>query len=744
MAKRKKKRRNRSDAAGKTPLAKPASVETPPREKRTAARSVRPWLLGATTALLVAGPLVPGEASAAQGHGLLLVMLWIALAVVWLLAWLGRDRWEVRFGRLDVTVLALIGLHTLAALWATTHAAPRPAVNMLWHWVGFGLCFFMARQLVAGAREARALATVMIALAVTLAAYGIYQAAHELPQTRARFAADPDGMLRDKGMLHRYPPGSPERLLFDKRLQSREPLASFALTNSLAGFLTPWLIVLAGAVVATASRAMRGRACAIVAGCGLPVIVCLLLTKSRAAYAAVAVGAFLLWWMSHKREHRIGWRIPTAVGVGAAVLVTLVAWTGALDRQVFSEASKSLGVRGQYWRASLDLIGDHPWLGCGPGNFQDTYTAYKLPNASEEIADPHNFLLEAWATAGTPAALALLAVMACFASVVIRGTRAAPPRQETKPQPTSVPHVLGGAVSGLLLAFAVGVLAEMPPSPVVLLAGISVGTGCVWLLWPWLRRGSFPAFVPAVAVMALLVNLTAAGGIGFPSIAGTFWLLLALGANLAQGKTDRRRLPGWTTYLALAVAMALVLACYASAYRPVLESQAALQSASENPIRAEALLQKATDADPLTAEPWRRLADREFNLWRVTGSEEALDWVNLYTKELLKRAPRSSADRIAAGDRHIEASQYLQRPEDRRKASLDRAIDYYRQAVARYPTHAAGLARLALALDTSGDRAAAGREAEKALQLHENTPHEDQKLPQELRDPLLPLRPPVN
>ena len=31
------------------------------------------------------------------------------------------------------------------------------------------------------------------------------------------------------------------------------------------------------------------------------------------------------------------------------------------------------------------------------------------------MADPHNFLLEIWATAGTPAALAFLAVLGCFA-----------------------------------------------------------------------------------------------------------------------------------------------------------------------------------------------------------------------------------------------------------------------------------------------------------------------------------------
>ena len=53
------------------------------------------------------------------------------------------------------------------------------------------------------------------------------------------------------------------------------------------------------------------------------------------------------------------------------------------------------------------MIHDHPWLGCGPGNFGDYYTQYKLPIASEEIKDPHNFLFEVAANAGLPALLAL-------------------------------------------------------------------------------------------------------------------------------------------------------------------------------------------------------------------------------------------------------------------------------------------------------------------------------------------------
>jgi hypothetical protein len=68
----------------------------------------------------------------------------------------------------------------------------------------------------------------------------------------------------------------------------------------------------------------------------------------------------------------------------------------------------------------LAMIRDYPWTGCGPGNFQGSYTRYKLPEASEVVADPHNFLMEIWATAGTPAALALLAILGCVAWQLLR------------------------------------------------------------------------------------------------------------------------------------------------------------------------------------------------------------------------------------------------------------------------------------------------------------------------------------
>ena len=125
------------------PVARPPEVRPP-----VAASYLRSWLLGGMTALLVARPLFPSESAAAHGDGMTMVMLWISLAVFWLLGAVGRPKFSVRFGWTDAAVLLLVGWHTVAAVWATTHGSPRPAINMLWEWVGMGLCFLLARQFI--------------------------------------------------------------------------------------------------------------------------------------------------------------------------------------------------------------------------------------------------------------------------------------------------------------------------------------------------------------------------------------------------------------------------------------------------------------------------------------------------------------------------------------------------------------------------------------------------------------------
>ncbi len=704
------------------------------------------------TALLVARPLFPSESAATHGDGLSTVVLWIALAVFWLLGAIGRPNhnsplplgegqgvragssFALRFVWIDAAVVLLMVCQAAATLWAVRHGSPRPAINVFWEWIGLGLCFLLARQLIDTQREARAVAAVMIALAVALAGYGLYQRAYELPNTRALYQADPDLAMRDAGLW--FPPDSPQRKLFEDRLKNDEPMATFALTNSLAGFLAPWLVVLAG--IACSGLQNRKRLLGVIILL-VPVAVCLFFTHSRSGCLAALLGLALVWPIARGKISRFGWKMPSAVILAGVVLIAVAATVGKLD---YETAQKSLGYRLQYWRSSLDMIDDHPWLGCGPGNFQDAYTRYKLPEASEEVADPHNFLLEIWTTAGTPAALAFLAVLGCFAWTTFRDERqesnnSPEPRLPTPeprtPNPDAWLFVLAGGAVGFLLSLPLGMLSAAPPGATAVLLGLPLACIAVALLLGWIRDGHLPRLLPALAVAVLLINLSAAGGIAFPGVAGSLWLLMALGL-VGQQPQMLRTVWAWA---ALCGAIALAVACYATAYSPVLGCQAQLDLSKRNPARAVDHLETAAATDSWAAEPWRRLAAVEFDNWRRSPNNDAYQRFERAAANLTRLAPNSAQSWSAIGDWYSQAALITDRSGNRiAPDAIEKTAEAYRRTVDLYPNSALNRAKLAEAYRTAGDREAYRREAKTALRLDKATPHADKKLPAALRDRL--------
>ena len=714
------------------------------------------------TALLVARPLFPSESAATHGDGLSTVMLWIALGVFWLLAAIGRPNnnsplplgegqgVRVRTGWIDAAVVLLMVCYAAATLWAVGHGSPRPAINVFWEWIGMGLCFLLARQLIDTRREARAVAAVMIALAVALAGYGLYQRAYELPNTRALYQADPDRAMREAGLW--FPPDSPQRKLFEDRLANPEPFATFALTNSLAGFLAPWLVVLAGIACCDVRNRKRLLGVMILL---VPVAVCLFLTHSRGGCLAAVLGLALVWPIARGKMSRFGWKAPLAVVVVAVALAVTAAAIGKLD---YETAQKSLGYRLQYWRSSLDMIDDHPWLGCGPGNFQDAYTRYKLPEASEEVADPHNFLLEIWTTAGTPAAMAFLAVLGCFAWTTFRDERQEPnnspeprtPNPEPRtPNPDAWPFVLAGGAVGFLLSLPLGLLSAAPPETTVIslgrfvninvatvfLLGLPLAGAAVALLLGWIREGRLPQLLPALAVAVLLLNLLTAGGIGMPGVAGSLWLLMAIGL---VGQKPRLLRTVWA-WAALGGAIALAVACYATAYSPVLGCQAELRIAERKPSLFSSFehLERAAEADPWAAEPWRRLAAGKMVIWPQMRDANAYRRFEQAVANLTRLAPNSAQSWSTIGDWYSQAASITNRSGNRIAGNaVSKAVEAYRRTVELYPNSAMNRAKLAEAYRTAGDREAYRREAETALRLDKATPHADKKLPAALRNRL--------
>ncbi|MEK6732830.1 MAG: O-antigen ligase family protein, partial [Candidatus Omnitrophota bacterium] len=59
----------------------------------------------------------------------------------------------------------------------------------------------------------------------------------------------------------------------------------------------------------------------------------------------------------------------------------------------------SITQRMNYWRTAIGVIKDHPFLGVGPGNFQEVFLKYKI-GLSTNTRYAHNIFLHMWAEAG--------------------------------------------------------------------------------------------------------------------------------------------------------------------------------------------------------------------------------------------------------------------------------------------------------------------------------------------------------
>ena len=749
-----------------------ASSTAAPTSAVVQGRWGRVWLAW-LTALLVVGAWIPSESAAAEGTGVVSVMLWLVLLVSWFTSGLLLGGITLRAGPTLIALLVFLGLHTMAALFAVRTGEARPAWNMLWQWVSFAVAFFLARQLLVTGPQRRAVAAVMIGMAVCLSCYGFYQYGYLMPQLRADYAANPEAELARAGIV--APPGSPERRQFENRLASTEPIATFALTNSLAGLLAPWLIVVLGAVAwQTRPTPAFSRTVAAAALAVLAVGLCLLLTKSRTAWLATGCGVVLLLIYGRQSGWRPSWKWLLLAATAIPVLFLVATRIGGLDWLVLTESLKSLTYRLEFWQATWALIGDFPWWGCGPGNFQAFYSAYKLPQASETIADPHNWLLEIWATAGTPALLAFLALLIAFGWQVQRelkrrrsqptdrftategegsrgerGTRGSSVNSTQRADRLDMLAVYAGGLLGVGLSFfPCGFLVGYVPDATLLSVGVPVAGVFLVLMVPWVLGGRLSEPVLLVAIATLLLNLSAAGGIGFAGVALSFWLLLALCLNEAESAhpKDAVAAPSGETAgpskatdglwslsptlvsLPLLGSLFLLIGCYLTAYAPILNSAAwisegALAQQTNQPEAAERAYRRAAATDPYAVTPWQYLAALHHARWLATGSSSARQAFADTVEQLVRHNPHSSPLRRNLGDWYLQAYRQLGDA-----AALRQAVAAYQEAVKRYPNHSFGRAQLAWALHLAGEKEQASAAATEALRLDELNPHQEQKL----------------
>ncbi|HEX8202991.1 MAG TPA: O-antigen ligase domain-containing protein, partial [Isosphaeraceae bacterium] len=231
-------RRSERAARRRTPEPVPTPADAPglfdPADAAWLGERLRRIALGLTAALITARAYWPSEwdpkAETAGGLAWILALL-LTAALACAATWVG-GRARLRFAWTDAAVLVLM---LLVARSASGAADRRTAINLAWEWGGLGIAYALVRNLPRTRGEASTLAGALAATAVAVAAYGaLYQVPFEFPETRAMYRQDPERALRLAGI-----PSDPvSRAMFEDRLLgSNEPTATFALANSLAGFL---------------------------------------------------------------------------------------------------------------------------------------------------------------------------------------------------------------------------------------------------------------------------------------------------------------------------------------------------------------------------------------------------------------------------------------------------------------------------------------------------------------------------
>lgn len=699
-------------------------------------------------------------------------LFWLVLAVLTSLA-VALVGLHFQFsGRQWLIVGGCLVWFVLATILAGRDNNPRIAWNGFWQVIAFSGCYFSARALAANPQTQFSIVLVLLTGSIALAIHGLHQVWIEFPADRARYLADPEKVLAEVGID--APVGSVARRRFEDRLlHSSEPYATFALANSLAVLLSGGIVLLFGLSVAALrgegdwrqsnskpkhSKLSRSTIAAYLAltVAAIVMLLCWFLTRSRIAYPALLVGGAYWFAASGLRAQELKRYLTWGLVIGGGGIVAGLIWILRNDSLVLSEAPKSLSYRLEYWLATLDMLKEHWLFGIGLGNYQSYYPIYKLPAASEIIADPHNWLLDIFVSLSVP----LGCVLATWMGVRLFSTTPDPSGQLLSSSPDAIelpPHPsdlhnsqvllwgasLGGVICALLLSLLNGMnlsitaVTWLPAALCVFLLRRRLGTNLVNL-----------KVTGRAAAITMLVCLLVSGSWQASGIAVPLLLMLVLGDESAKAEWKSPKpddsCSGWSKWAICFLPMVGLLVFLFQCWRPTTTSWSLTQQAANaaNPEDQLRLTISAVQADRLNSEPLRWQAELLVKAAELASSEQfprLAEQSREVIETWLEIDSVKSLNWEWAGRQALVLTAKAQNLGLDEQKFLELALGYYEQAVARYPSSIGLRAQMAVNLSIAGKWKESKRELDAAIELDKQTPHLDKKLNSQLLWlPLLP------
>jgi O-antigen ligase len=340
--------------------------------------------------------IVPGSlpTPAGPGPGTSLVLDLVAwLPALFVLARAAFDRaYVIRFSWTHLVFVALGLWALLSTAWASDKFA---AIVSGFHLLSAAVFLWAATQLVRSWRELRIVAGVCIALLLVYAAQALSYRFSELPDIRKDWQQNREQHLRERGLE----PGSFAAQTFEAKLLRGELMGFNSSPNSVAA-VSVMLMVIATGVIIQRLKNGDGFGWIVVPVAGILLGFAIIVwADSKTAYATPVIAAGLFGLLALRRrwlaQHA---RLAYLAGVICFVLGSLAVIGHGLRHG--SLVIDSLTFRWRYWVGAAHIIARHPILGVGWENFGLHYLAARLPIASEEVRDPHNFIVRFFAELG--------------------------------------------------------------------------------------------------------------------------------------------------------------------------------------------------------------------------------------------------------------------------------------------------------------------------------------------------------
>jgi O-antigen ligase/tetratricopeptide (TPR) repeat protein len=286
-------------------------------------------------------------------------------------------------------MFALLCWAMLSTAWASDRFAA--AVSSA-HFFAAGCLLWAMSQVVRTAAALRLVAAVCFGLLLVVFVQTLLHRWIDVPQTIAYFNQNKETILRQQN----DEPGSFAARQFEMKVTSGELQVYFKSSNTVAAVA---LLLFAACVGIGIQRLADGDGNYFLV---LPVIAAgaltyvLIAAKSKTSFftpflGVIAVGCFYEFRQQLRRYHRRAFL--ASVAAVAFAIIALVGH-GLYHHGLFpGHLSNSLDFRWNYWIASAGIFRAHPILGVGWDNYAMHYLAYRVPEATEAIRDPHNFLV---------------------------------------------------------------------------------------------------------------------------------------------------------------------------------------------------------------------------------------------------------------------------------------------------------------------------------------------------------------